>query len=828
MRALFTVSASLMICSQSLGQELLVNPSFDEPALAGCTPFDQGGADAWQNQTRRNGSVWIPPCPRDGDFTYATMSIGGNNGSDRFWQTVTDVDNSKTYTFSGLWNIGRTVTGGPPSSYMRAKAELRDGSDPDNSPLLAEQKIELLGASSGQTPGWLPFSINGKPAGTTLTVVLRMEFNYYYGYAWPAAHFDACSPRPAECLSPPTLDTISPTYAARGTVVDNATITGGNFVPGLTTVKLVRPGEEIVASDVVVQAGGASLTCDFDLTTASLGRWTVQVSVADNPPSFNCAPAFLADGFNVVLPALSNGSFELPTAAGGCPAVPIPGMPTDWQYIDRVGYAGAPYRDSDQSPPTCPPPDGLHYASSSSNAGGAAGSTAYQTVLAEPGKVYTFSGYLAGSGNNSVRLLLLDGDELADPIASFVVREGGQSDWSYAFVSGAPTGNLLTVAWDITNLGAGPHHNHADGFLLLSCAIPGFSATGVNPLSILNTGVQTITVTGSGFSGGSTPQVVLTKPGSVAVAATNVQVVNDSQLSCDVDLGGAATGFWDVVVSHDGCVARTSEVNVRLLAVGTFVNGEFELPDVGPVQCGPPPVTIQAVPFGWNVDLQSGAMVRDSAVYVVPCPCPQSAGGHYGSLSSDTAGLLFAYQTVRVTPGRTYRFSGWFAGGGLNAVRLALIDGADHLLLPLAETTVHQHSGSEDPFEQYDWTAGSVEATAVSDVMTVVWYMDIIDDRGGAVPSTSHADGLKFEDLAPPCSTPPQDVEGDGDVDLTDFGMFQACFNGPNRPWPPPPLDQQKCRCLDADSDGDVDLADFGAFQSCFNGPNRAPVCLPM
>ncbi len=75
------------------------------------------------------------------------------------------------------------------------------------------------------------------------------------------------------------------------------------------------------------------------------------------------------------------------------------------------------------------------------------------------------------------------------------------------------------------------------------------------------------------------------------------------------------------------------------------------------------------------------------------------------------------------------------------------------------------------------------------------------------------------------CATPPQDVDGDGDVDLTDFGVFQACFNGPNRPWPGPPVDQQKCACLDTDKDLDVDLTDFGFFQTCFNGPNRPASC---
>jgi len=61
----------------------------------------------------------------------------------------------------------------------------------------------------------------------------------------------------------------------------------------------------------------------------------------------------------------------------------------------------------------------------------------------------------------------------------------------------------------------------------------------------------------------------------------------------------------------------------------------------------------------------------------------------------------------------------------------------------------------------------------------------------------------------------------DGDVDLSDFAHFQACFNGPNDP--PAMAD---CDDADVDADRDVDLADFGTFQRCFNGPNRLPACL--
>ena len=77
------------------------------------------------------------------------------------------------------------------------------------------------------------------------------------------------------------------------------------------------------------------------------------------------------------------------------------------------------------------------------------------------------------------------------------------------------------------------------------------------------------------------------------------------------------------------------------------------------------------------------------------------------------------------------------------------------------------------------------------------------------------------------CHCPPQDADGDGDVDLSDFARFQGCFNGPNRAYPAGAADVLVCSCLDSNRDADVDLADFGRFQACFNGPNRTPACAP-
>ena len=95
----------------------------------------------------------------------------------------------------------------------------------------------------------------------------------------------------------------------------------------------------------------------------------------------------------------------------------------------------------------------------------------------------------------------------------------------------------------------------------------------------------------------------------------------------------------------------------------------------------------------------------------------------------------------------------------------------------------------------------------------------LTDVTDNILDTAAFVSGLEFIE----CHCPPSDADGDGDVDLADFNNgFQACFNGPNRPYK---LDANVCFCMDADHDADIDLADFNVFQNCFNGPNRPPKC---
>jgi len=56
------------------------------------------------------------------------------------------------------------------------------------------------------------------------------------------------------------------------------------------------------------------------------------------------------------------------------------------------------------------------------------------------------------------------------------------------------------------------------------------------------------------------------------------------------------------------------------------------------------------------------------------------------------------------------------------------------------------------------------------------------------------------------------DCNGDGQVDLDDYVVFEACLLGPDGGL------AEGCECLDFDDSGSVDLQDFAAFQTFFTG----------
>ncbi len=792
-----TLMAGLLgLTATSFGQNLLLNPSFDLPTTTNDCAYNKGAPSDWVTDLgalNRNSDIFVPPCPRDGDGIHASWAASGGFSAKRAYQVVTlaqPADGTQTYKFSGFMVLGSTDS----SLGIVASFAIIAGSNPNATPL---QTVSVT-QKNGQMSNWTPFTVTAVPPNGTTQLLAR--FQYVANNAgFNAMHIDACNlSLETQCPNQPTVTGISPTRAPRGSTNLPVVLTGTNFA-GSPTVQLTGP-QTINAASVVVDSP-TQVTATFNIPADAVHeQYDVVYSQTD------CEVVTDPGAFLVYLPTFTNGSFELPAVAA-CDT-PSNTFPTDWRagesaewgFEGRLKLNGFLPGDILTIKPSCPPPDGSQYGTiASTTSTGGANAVAYQTVSATNGGQYTWSGFFAGTGNNTVTLRMRDGGPGGTILATKDIRTGaGSYDWNFAFLSGQAASDAVTLECAVARTGTGPNATHADALAFEQCsgAIPTISS--ITPSFGTNTGNLEITnLAGTGFSG--TPTVLLVKPGT-AITATNVQVVTPSQITCMFDLTGASSGRYDVIVKQGGCIASQPGVSV-LVAAAAFVNGSFEEP-TATLDCGPPPVIVGGIPTGWNSD---AGLLRDGNAPLPPvCPSPAD-GGHYGFMSSGSGGTLRAWQTVVVLPGGRYTFSGQFAGLGDCIIRL--LDG-DENGLPLASTTVFTSTDGGA------WLPGSVSATATSNVMTVVW--EIANAAPGGM-----ADGLTF---ASDCNPIWADADGDTDVDLDDFGVFQRCVSGSGGPIPSSP---EYCVCFNRNGDNAIDIVDFVQFQNCSSGSGVPAVSCP-
>jgi hypothetical protein len=264
--------------------------------------------------------------------------------------------------------------------------------------------------------------------------------------------------------TPPSISdgTITPEMGVNDGVVNITNISGTGFA-GEPIVMLSRPGAAVIATDVVVSSPN-ELECQFDLTGLSTGYYDLIVKqggcIAEQPEQF------LVLGTELV-----NGSFEEPTAPQDCgpPPVIVLGVPTGWSYTDKV-----PERDHNAFPPaTCPnPTDGGHYASMTG--GGGDVSRMYQVLQVAPLQEYEFGGEFSNGGGGTVRIAILDGTIVGgiinpdDVVAETILPNG---DWQPASITGAATGIVMTVVWEVQS-SADTFGAHGDGLFLIPVGVP--------------------------------------------------------------------------------------------------------------------------------------------------------------------------------------------------------------------------------------------------------------------------------------------------------------------------------------------------------------------
>jgi hypothetical protein len=95
-----------------------------------------------------------------------------------------------------------------------------------------------------------------------------------------------------------SVTAITPSVGPTIGKVSIANLAGGGFV-ATPTVKLTKAGQSDINATDVVQISTSKLTCDFNLSSAVLGLWSVVVT---NPDTSN---ATLADGFNICVAGCS-------------------------------------------------------------------------------------------------------------------------------------------------------------------------------------------------------------------------------------------------------------------------------------------------------------------------------------------------------------------------------------------------------------------------------------------------------------------------------------------------------------------------------------------
>jgi hypothetical protein len=135
-----------------------------------------------------------------------------------------------------------------------------------------------------------------------------------------------------------------------------------------------------------------------------------------------------------------------------------------------------------------------------------------------------------------------------------------------------------------------------------------------------------------------------------------------------------------------------------------------------------------------------------------------------------------------------------------------------HAGTPQERTLRRDANANAGTFDQSDRPVhfGLGDADVV-DLLRIEWPDGTIQLLAG-VPADQHMTVT----IPPPGGCGPRpDLDCDEDVDLNDFGIFQACATGADAG---PPA--TGCEAADFDFDIDVDLNDFGIFQRCISGPN--------
>jgi hypothetical protein len=165
----------------------------------------------------------------------------------------------------------------------------------------------------------------------------------------------------------------------------------------------------------------------------------------------------------------------------------------------------------------------------------------------------------------------------------------------------------------------------------------------------------------------------------------------------------------------------------------------------------------------------------------------------------------------------------YYVGNRIYVLTDDLYDGQDPTQFPGTGFLIERWPGAEPDGSPYDWSwnghwrHGVVE----QDFTTVSGNLDLrllFRQKYAGWREVVAWDNVKLSFILP-CNTVRFDADGDGDVDQSDFAVFQRCYTGDGVAL----SNAEVCQCMNSDgkqSDiADVDAIDLQAFEACASGP---------
>ncbi len=477
-----------------------------------------------------------------------------------------------------------------------------------------------------------------------------------------------------------------------------------------------------------------------------------------------------------------------------------------------------------------------------------------------------------GTGLDNVTSVILQ-QGLAAPITGSIVSQSAtefQADFDLSPTSVTP-GSYKMVA---TGGPSGACVYQFDSAVTITCSQPDTVVLAIqNAAGLTGTSAHTMTLIGTNleYLAPNGVNLVKARGGSATIPGTATYNPSTTDLNVVFNLTGAEGGRYNIILTRNaecGSVSSAVPLSGRgggfLVYMPALTNAGFEEgyttdPTTGTVcesSANDDRPKAKHWDQGWSPE--TGGFVRDGSQWK-PCvtnPTPPPAqiqggvtGAHYGSMQYPNSDfkLLSFFQTIAAPdvsegPYSVYADIAMQSLAQMSGARIRLLDGTDtgELIngpdnLPLdpggtiIPNTFLYYGGTDALVRSADFVATVPQGYVYQSnppLLTIEFML--VAAEGDTGSKALHVDAVRNTlEPPPPCNTPRQDVDGDNDVDLADFNLFQSCFNGPNRPYKLPPGFDSDCKCLDVDpgpnGDGDVDLADFGKFQGCFNGPNRPP-----